>query len=216
MDKHVHRLGGEEVTLLSHRALLWQRTLFVADLHFGKDAMLRHAHHWAPPGATADTLARLGELLQSFTPERVVLLGDVFHTDRVEETVPDIRPWRDRYPDCDFLAIPGNHDRRAENLARACGFTTAAEGTRLGPWILRHHPDETPRCFTLCGHVHPLARLRGPGRQTLRLPCFLLGPTQAILPAFGVFTGGHPVRPQAQETVVAIADDRLVILGTGR
>ena len=46
----------------------------------------------------------------------------------------------------------------------------------------------------LAGHLHPARRLHGPGRDSVRLPCFVheegQGRGQAVLPAFGEFTGG--------------------------
>lgn len=62
--------------------------------------------------------------------------------------------------------------------------------------------DATPAPAVLClaGHWHPCLPLRGPGRDALRLPCFWLrqglsvGPSVLVLPAFGSFTGKHPVQ----------------------
>jgi metallophosphoesterase superfamily enzyme len=40
----------------------------------------------------------------------------------------------------------------------------------------------------------------------LRLPCFWLGDDVGVLPAFGAFTGMHPIRTDAGDRVFAIAD----------
>ena len=45
----------------------------------------------------------------------------------------------------------------------------------MGPFALQHEPDAHASHLVLAGHVHPVYRLRGKGRQSLRLPCFLLG-----------------------------------------
>jgi len=69
----------------------------------------------------------------------------------------------------------------------------------------RHFPLEDEDALsegptTLAGHLHPMTRLRGPGRDSLRLPCFVVCGRQVVLPAFGEFTGGAFVsrRPQAR------------------
>jgi DNA ligase-associated metallophosphoesterase len=203
-------LAGEDVIATAERALVWQDTVFVADVHFGKDAMLRSAHHWTPPGSTGDNLGRLDTLLRRHSARRLVILGDLFHSAHGVEAVPAIRQWRNELPGCEILAIPGNHDRKAGKLANECGFLVEEEGRRLGPWALRHHPSDSPKVHTLCGHIHPVVSLRGSGRQSLKVPCFAITPNQCILPAFGVFTGGHPVKPRAGDQIIAIADGQLV------
>ena len=40
----------------------------------------------------------------------------------------------------------------------------------------------------------------------MRLPCFWLGDDVGVLPAFGAFTGMHPIHAGAGERVFAIAD----------
>ena len=60
----------------------------------------------------------------------------------------------------------------------------------------------------LAGQLHPACRITGAGRDSLRLPCFVLGAHQLVLPAFGEFTGGWRV---------AAAEDRcLYPLGEGQ
>lgn len=205
-------LAGEQITATAERALIWKDTVFVADVHFGKDAMLRSALRWAPPGGTETDLARLDALLIGHSARRLVILGDLFHSEHAAECAPTLRAWKDRHPNCEVLAIPGNHDRRTGQLAADCGFRAEPEGFRLGPWVLRHHPSAEPQAYTLCGHLHPLAGLRGPGRQRLRLPCFLLSERQGILPAFGSFTGGATVRPRPTDRVLAVGKGEIIPL----
>jgi uncharacterized protein len=66
-----------------------------------------------------------------------------------------------------------------------------------GPLALCHHPQRVPGAYVLAGHWHPCITVQGRGRDRLRLPCFWLGDEAAhpvgILPAFGSFTGMHPI-----------------------
>lgn len=207
-------LAGQRVLATSSRALVWEQTVFITDVHFGKDATFRSASLWTPPGAVEDNLSRLSALLRKYRARRLVILGDLFHSVHAAETVPAIRRWRNRRTDCEILVIAGNHDRHAGEITAACGFQREAEGFSLGPWTLRHHPSEASPDFTLCGHVHPVASMQGKGRQRLRLPCFLVSPTQCILPAFGAFTGGQVVRPRRDEYLLAIGDDSVMRIAT--
>jgi len=209
-------LAGEEVAALAERALLWpaERTLFVADVHFGKDATFRQALRFVPPGTTSDDLSRLATLTQRHQVRRLVILGDVFHSEHSGEemTLGEIERFRPQLPR-EVWMVPGNHDRRALGLAEQLDFSCLAEGDPLGPWSLRHHPAasrNTRRGYVLCGHLHPCAGVRGAARQSLRLPCFWAGKSQCVLPAFGGFTGGSFVRPREGDRVILIAGQRLL------
>ena len=46
--------------------------------------------------------------------------------------------------------------------------------------------------------------------DSLRLPCFWFGARYGVLPAFGAFTGMHPIEPDSDCRVFAIAGDALI------
>jgi metallophosphoesterase superfamily enzyme len=64
----------------------------------------------------------------------------------------------------------------------------------------------------ICGHIHPVVRMKGKGRQKIRLRCFIKEPTRLILPAFGYFTGGFEIKPQEEIIIYPIAGERLYSL----
>jgi metallophosphoesterase superfamily enzyme len=87
----------------------------------------------------------------------------------------------------------------------------------VGPQTSRM-PDESPaKVLALCGHRHPVVRVPTlAGRHALRRPCFFLDRRACLhLPAFGSFTGGHPVDPLPGETVFVDAVDRVLTLPRG-
>ncbi len=109
----------------------------------------------------------------------------------------------------------GNHDRRAAHLYEGCGFRGVAEPALVAGIACRHHPagrEARGSRLTLAGHVHPVARISGRGRDSLRLPCFVIDGRQIVLPAFGEFTGGSLVRPDEGRRIVLVAPDRLIEL----
>jgi metallophosphoesterase superfamily enzyme len=59
--------------------------------------------------------------------------------------------------------------------------------------------------YLVSGHIHPGVSLTGAARQHLRLPCFVIGTTRAILPAFGQFTGNGRFPAQAGDRVFVVA-----------
>jgi metallophosphoesterase superfamily enzyme len=56
-------------------------------------------------------------------------------------------------------------------------------------------------------------RLRGKGRQSLRLPCFQVGREITLLPAFGAFTGGYAIERQANTRIFVTGDGRVWPVG---
>ena len=213
-DEVTFRLAGEKVTALAERALFWaaEKTLLVADVHFGKDATFRRAGRWVPPGTTADDLARLSGLVRRHHVERLVILGDAFHSEHAAEeaTLAQLQSWRTDLA-VNVLMVNGNHDRRAGEIARRLNFTVVEEGHEWMPFSLHHHhPGGSARGYVLCGHIHPVVSVRSGPRQSLRVPCFWVGPRQCVLPAFGGFTGGGTVKPARGDRVILIAGGKVL------
>jgi uncharacterized protein len=180
------------------------KTLFVADLHLGKAASFRALGAPAPTGVSEETLRRLAELIETIEPEHVAVLGDFTHA-RVAMTrglFASLCAWRARWSSLAFTIVLGNHDRGAEQAYSECGFSCVQAPAVLGGAECRHHPidgADGAGPLALAGHLHPVVRLNGPGRDSLRTPCFAVGERQIVLPAFGEFVGGSLVTPSESE-----------------
>ena len=205
--------AGETVELHAARALYWPRgrTLFVADVHLGKGAAFRAGGVPMPRGATAGDLARLAALVARTGAASLCVLGDFLHaaSGRVPALDTAFRAWRDAHPALAVRVVRGNHDAHAGDPPAAWRVDVVDEPHALPPFLACHVPQSPPSGYALCGHVHPGVRLAGPGRDVLRLPCFVLGRRRALLPAFGRLTGLALVGPSPGDRVVAIAGGRL-------
>lgn len=196
---HDHR----GLTLLPQRAV-WQaatRTLWIADPHFGKAASFRALGQPVPRGTTQASLARLGALIDAQGARRLVVLGDFLHarSGRAPALFRALRDWRAARVDLACVVVRGNHDAHAGDPPADCGFASVDEPFALEGvegWHDAKPCDEGDGPTILSGHIHPVARLTGPGRDRLRLPCFCLRGREIVLPSFGEFTGGHPVDPR--------------------
>ena len=188
-------------------------SLFVADVHIGKAATFRALGLPAPAGTTRENLARLDSLIDDMQPRTLVVLGDLFHSRDAfrDTTLDEFAAWRMRRQALDIILVLGNHDAKAGAEGRRLGLQIVREPHAFDGLICRHYPpvDETD-APTLAGHLHPQARLSGPGRDTLRLPCFVMRPESLILPAFGEFTGGSIATADLQTSLCAIAGDRFL------
>lgn len=203
-------LAGESLVLLPERAMFWprRRVLFVADLHWGKREAFVVEGIPLPDGVLRDDLGRLEALIDRHRVERVVVLGDLIHnragiTDAVVEQVAEFRA---RGPE--MWLIRGNHDRHLPRLPQ-CWRIDEHEDRLEPPFVYTHVPRVDPGGYVVAGHVHPALRLRTRG-DGLRVPCFHLGPTHAVLPAFSAFTGGAVVTRAPGDRAFAIAGDRVI------
>lgn len=212
-------VGGQPLVLLPERAafLPAASTLLVADAHFGKARTFRRLGVPVPEATTGDTLHRLTQVLARTGAAHLVFLGDLMHARDIHgaPAEQEVARWRDTHAALRITLVEGNHDAKAGEPPPSWRIERVAEPLMLGTLALRHHPE--PECgrYVLAGHLHPAAWV-GRGLQRLRLPCFHLGAQVGVLPAFGSFTGMHPVQPQPGERVFVVAEDavRELPLGT--
>lgn len=205
-------IAGEEMVVWSQRALYWpiKRILFLADLHLGKINHFRKAGVPVPTKANEKNVEVLVEILQLTKPERVIFLGDLFHSHYNEE-------WEvfgqlvKHFSDTSFELVLGNHDILSEHQYLKHGIVLHQELT-LAPFLLTHHPLEnyTGDLYNLAGHIHPGAQLIGKGKQHVTLPCFHFGECQGLLPAFGAFTGLARVSPKKGDQIFIIVEDKIL------
>jgi DNA ligase-associated metallophosphoesterase len=189
-------LGAGEVALRCSGAL-WieaEGLLAAGDLHLEKGSAYAARGQLLPPYDTRATLDRLEAEIAALAPRTVVLMGDSFHDARsVARLVPADRDRvlalaRGR----DLVWIVGNHDR--DGLGGMPGETRdelAVAGLRL-----RHDPVAGFAPGEVAGHLHPCAKVRGPG-GVVRRRCFLTDGERLILPAFGAYAGGLNARDTA-------------------
>jgi len=207
---HSLTLEGEELWLLAEKAIYWpaRQCLLIADAHFGKASAYRSLGQPVPQGTTTENLQRLDRLLSALPCTWVIFLGDFLHGpgSHASGTLSALRAWRARNHQLNLTLIRGNHDKRAGDPPADLRIEVVAEPLFMGPFALQHEPVAHPTHHVLAGHVHPVYRLRGKGRQSLRLPCFQIGSRISLLPAFGAFTGGYPVEKSDDRRLFVIGD----------
>ncbi len=200
-------LAGERIVLHPFGALFWPRMswLLLSDLHLGKAAHFRKAGLPLPEGSDARTLERLDTLIAHFRPKQVVIIGDLFHS-AFNNAWDVFQAWCVNSP-VPIHLVPGNHDVLAERRYAEAGITVHPDRLEALPFVLEHEAPEPSSMpgpvHRICGHTHPGVLLNGQGGQRLRLPCFLVGPNVTLLPAFGMGTGLHIVRPTVAHRVFA-------------
>lgn len=185
-----------------------RRTLFVADLHWGKRETFVVEGIPLPDGLLTEELERLRILCARTRAVRVVVLGDLIHSRSgiTDAVVKEVARFRQEGPE--FVLIRGNHDRHLPALPKSWCIEERGDSMEA-PFVLTHVPREDPAGYVLAGHIHPAVRLRGRG-DGVRLPCFHIGPRCTVLPAFSEFTGGAQIARGPGDRVVAIAESTLI------
>ena len=209
--------GGEDLIVSPERAVYWrrERTLIIADPHFGKAAAFRSFGIPVPRGTTTTDLERLTALIAEFSAERLVVLGDFFHArrGRSAETMRVIEEWRDAHTALRIDVVVGNHDVPSGAPPDAWRIGWSRDAIDCHPFRFTHEPRPARGMFVMGGHVHPAIRVHD-GVSGVRARCFVFGRRCAVLPAFGSWTGSHVIRPGASDRVILCGPDTLVDLGT--
>ncbi|NND31712.1 MAG: ligase-associated DNA damage response endonuclease PdeM [Saprospiraceae bacterium] len=208
------RLRDTQLVLSPDRALFWPAysTLVVTDLHLGKIQHFRNAGIYLPSHASLDNYERLSTLLLEFRPQKLLILGDLFHSSLNQDWI-NFCELRNAFRNVKFELVTGNHDIIDLDLYIKNDVTIFEEGVRLGPFFFSHHPSVKGELYNLAGHLHPGARLVGNGIPSISLPIFYFGVDGGILPSFGTFTGMSMIMPQPEDIVVAISEGQLFEIG---
>jgi uncharacterized protein len=209
------RLAGESVQLLPSGAmlLLAPNALLIADAHFGKASSFRQLGVPVPSGTTQETLDAVTQDLLATQANHLIFLGDFLHSKHAHAAATQtvLAAWRAQHASLRITLVRGNHDDRAGDPSPALNIQVVDEPFSLGAFALCHHPQKIAGHYALAGHWHPCISLQGKARERLRLPCFWLGDAAThpvgILPAYGSFTGMHPIERRDSDAVYAIAGD---------
>ena len=163
-------------------------TLLVADLHLGKgEALTREGHGMLPPYDSLSVLQALTKMTSDIPGlKRVIFLGDSFHRPgsigRLDQK--SLNMLGQLQSNLHLHFVLGNHDHHMDHpLIKHQSLTMM-----LGNILLCHEPPEQGQLF-VCGHLHPVVRVRVKGRA-FRRRAFLLTDSGIFCPALGSYAGG--------------------------
>lgn len=213
-----HCIGENRFVLSAGRTLFWenQKCLILSDMHLGKSGHFRKNGIGIPQHMAREDLFRLSEEIRFFNPEKLIVVGDMFHsTDNREHDM--FEKYRKEHIPIEIHLVRGNHDILSKEKYHSMGIQLHPDKMNFGNIILSHDLPATgvgPYDYYITGHAHPGISLKGRGGQSLKLPCFYFGESYAILPAYGRFTGTVGIEPTRLDEVFAIADRNIIRLST--
>jgi DNA ligase-associated metallophosphoesterase len=214
-DFLIHELEGERLFLLPERALWWpeKKALIVADVHLGKATHLNKAGMSLPNKRASRDIAILSILVKELEAEKVIILGDLFHSDYnsefklLEDFCAAIAPAKAEL-------VIGNHDIAGAQRFVEAGLIVREDPYCIAPFCFTHDAaglSHKHDYFILSGHVHPGVKLHGKAKQSISLPCFYFGATYGLLPAFGTLTGLQLIQQtDPAEVIFGIAGEKVV------
>ena len=210
-------LLGQDLLLLPQKAIYWrqEKMLIAADIHLGKVGHFRKAGIAVPRDMEQNDLSVLSDLVDEHRPEKIIFLGDLFHSDMNSDWDWFVL-WRKQFPKLQIILIKGNHDI-IDNKHYSDLNIVVYDRLLIGPFLMLHHPlDDSglslAEGYSFCGHIHPGVSLVGKGRQHITLPCFSFGKRQAILPSFGKFTGKVAIRSNKTDRIFAVLKDKVLAI----
>lgn len=207
-----HDIASERFWLMPQKVayLPDHEILIISDVHIGKITHFRKHGIGIPGKALQDNFDRIRILLDSLDIQKVIFLGDLFHSDMNKEWMM-LEKMLDDYSDIEFVLIMGNHDILDSSIYQSSALQTMYQ-YELNQIIFTHEPLSSipDDKYNIYGHIHPAVRLAGRGKASLRLACFLISERHMIMPAFGTFTGMHNIKPLPQDEVYVIAEEEVI------
>ena len=201
-------ISGNTFLLSPERCIFWQeeKILILSDLHLGKTGHFRKEGIAVPQAVLKEDLQRFVSLIQSFKPDKIYVIGDMFHSHANKELELFLK-WRRDFASLPFELIKGNHDILKADWYVEAGIKVTSDKLPVGDFIFSHditgcELEEGQYAFS--GHIHPGISISGLGKQSLRFPCFYFGKQYAVLPAFSRFTGTYGIKQKRGDAVYAI------------
>ena len=183
--------NGTVIELYPDQVLYIPRTreLLVSDIHIGKAEYFQLNGIPLTNDEDENNLKRIYYLINKFNPNKLIILGDLFHSQyslnknliyKVERL---FKTFKNK-----FELIEGNHDKGCK--VKDISYFKEKKSLNL---IFTHEPirKRDNKTLNICGHYHPKLILKS-NQDKLSFKCFAFDwhNNNLYLPSFGDLTGG--------------------------
>lgn len=218
MKQHCFNFKDQHLWLSPERSIFWEneKALILSDSHFGKTGHFRKSGIPMPQHIFLEDLQRLFNLLQFYKPEKLIVVGDLFHSRSNKEHLL-FEKWRKDFEQLEILLVKGNHDVLKPDWYEQTRINVFADTPlKINAFAFTHDYldiekySEHQDAYFFTGHLHPGISIRGKSRQHLSFPCFYFNETFAVLPAFSKFSGLALINKKKTDNVFAIVNGELI------
>ena len=165
------------------------RELLISDIHIGKAEYFQLNGIPITNNEDENNLNRIYKLINKFEPNKLIILGDLFHSRHSfnKNLIYKVERLFNSYKNKIEL-IEGNHDKGCQ--IRNMPYLKEKKSLNL---IFTHEPikKKDNRTLNICGHYHPKLTLKN-YQDKLSFKCFAFDSfnNNFYLPSFGDLTGG--------------------------
>lgn len=211
-----YKIFSDTFLLSANRTIFWEeeKALILSDLHLGKSGHFRKSGIAVPQTVFKEDLQRLLSEIQFFKAQKLIIVGDLFHSSQNKEHDLFVR-WRKDLPHVEFHLVKGNHDILKESWYQESEIITHKKHLSIRNFTFTHDIEECETgaehyCFS--GHIHPGIHIAGIAKQSVTLPCFYFTEEYAVLPAFGKFTGLCIMKQKKEDNIFLLAENKIMKL----
>ncbi len=187
-------------------------TIVLADIHLGKGTSLNKNCIQVPPYDIKETLKKLNDIVDEYSPSKIISLGDSFHDKfsilNMEKS--DLNELKKITKRVNFFWINGNHDHDLIGKDKIGGFFF--DSYKENNFYFRHiKTKKKTKNFEFSGHFHPKVSIKI-NNSRFFYKCFIVSKDFCILPSFGYYTGGMDIYSKDfKEIINDVAD--IIVLG---
>lgn len=209
-------LQNVNLTLDYRRALFIDafKMLIISDSHFGQVGQVQNAGQTMNIDPLEQDIERMKQLISEYGPKQVVFVGDLFDQNP-NNAVRVFFTLMQELSFVSFVLVQGKGDMMDAGIYSSIGIQVVPI-LEQGLFVLVNDvstiAQTDPSKYYISGYLHPGVLISGKGTNQAQLPCFYMGTTYSILPAFGSLTGLQIINGTPQDTIVFILEDELVLM----
>jgi DNA ligase-associated metallophosphoesterase len=145
----------QKLVLSAERCLFWedQQTLILSDMHIGKAAHFRKSGIAVPQQIFQEDLHRLFQQIHFFSPKRIIVTGDLFHSESNLEH-EWFSKWRAALEGIQLVLVKGNHEILHNGLYEKLGIEIVERELIAAPFRFAHDlNDDSGEQFFLFSEI---------------------------------------------------------------
>ncbi len=202
-DHILHHIQDQNFILSRHKVAYWEQgnTLLVTDLHLGSNG----------PNGIEHDLLRLSDSVYDFKPQRLLILGDLFHKTFTSEWYY-FQIWRKQFEQMEIELVLGNHDVLPAGVYQELNIKIIPRHRKEDIFLFSHRPVDSLLSdhIVVCGHLHPTVTLVGKSQKEVTLPCFYFGNHHCILPAVSNTVRTTEIQPNRGDSVYVVTNKMIL------